>query len=637
VEGLAEGIAELCLNKLHVKALTVRVEKPRALLVASSAGVEIRRSIYKEEEKRNKQGDYIFITNMSVRTIIGVNPWEREEKQDVIANMKLWPFLPLEGDYVPKTHNYRTISRTIINFLEESTFQTIEAMVTAMADLLLAKSHVKKVNLYVEKPSALLLAKSAGIEITRESHTNNSNAPSSNSSDNLGAKQHEVYIGLGSNLGDRVKNISQAIKILEAKKYATVIGTSFLYQTPPALVTDQPMFLNAVCKIKTTLSPQDLLKALKEIENELGRTPTIRYGPRVIDLDILFYDDIELKTEELQIPHPALHLRHFVLKPLCDITKYLEHPILQKVSVQLLNHLDSKEKVKMQKVLPFNEQKSFLLGESTLIMGILNVTPDSFSDGGQYLDVEKAVKRAIEMENEGAHIIDVGGMSTRPFAEVIPVEEELKRVLPVIKSLKEKVKIPISIDTYRAAVAKAAVEAGASMINDVTGGSGDEAMFDTMCELDVPVILMHNRGNFSTMVNLKDYPNDDVVAGVRQELGERVNSALSKGIKRWNIVIDPGLGFAKHPAQSFTLLSKLPELVLPNSPLEGFPILAGPSKKGFIGSVLEHDDIKERSWGTAAACAGLVGSGVDIIRVHDVKEMIDVIKVADAIWRRKKD
>ena len=273
-------------------------------------------------------------------------------------NLQIWPLAPSEGDYVPKTHNYRTITRTLVTYLESSTFLTIEAMITALSDLLSLKCHVRKVTLYVEKPSALLLAKSAGIQVTREQ-------VSRRITGELGGEKglHTAYIALGSNLGDRVKNLLTSLR--ELRTSCTVTDTSFLYETPPAYMADQPKFLNAVCKVSTKLSPEDLLVELKRIEKVLGRVESFRNGPRSADLDILFYDGTEMKTETLEIPHPRIQEREFVLRPLCEyacspslqkkkktfqkrksiifsITKNLEHPTLMKTSIQLLNHLEEK-------------------------------------------------------------------------------------------------------------------------------------------------------------------------------------------------------------------------------------------------------------------------------------------------------
>lgn len=268
----------------------------------------------------------------------------------------------------------------------------------------------------------------------------------------------------------------------------------------------------------------------------------------------------------------------------------------------------------------------FNWGERTYLMGILNVTPDSFSDGGEFNSMETALAQARDMINHGVDIIDIGGESTRPNAIAITIEEEIERVIPVIRQLRLQSSIPISIDTTKATVAREAIAAGADMVNDISGATFDEEMLSTVAQLDVPIILMHIRGNPQTMQSLTDY--QDVVAEVAEFLRTRVDKAIACGMKRDKIIIDPGIGFAKKAEQSLELLQRLDEL----KTLE-LPILVGVSRKSFMRPILQQDDPKERIWGTAAACYGAIARGADILRVHDVAQMYDVCRVADAIER----
>jgi 2-amino-4-hydroxy-6-hydroxymethyldihydropteridine diphosphokinase/dihydropteroate synthase len=271
-------------------------------------------------------------------------------------------------------------------------------------------------------------------------------------------------------------------------------------------------------------------------------------------------------------------------------------------------------------------------------MAILNVTPDSFSDGGKYYGrdtdaLEAEVRRLIA---EGASIIDVGGQSTRPNASMIPWQEELERILPVIESIRampEAQNIAISVDTFYAEVARGAVAAGADIINDVSGGMLDAQMLPTIADLQITVVLMHMRGTPNTMKDMTDYP-DGVVEGVANELLDRVRGAERCGIPRWRIVLDPGIGFAKTQAQNLELLRNLD--VLRNWPgLRNFPWLVGTSRKGFIGKITGVPSAPERGWGTAATVTTSVAGGADIVRVHDVSEMMQVVKMADAMYRVK--
>jgi dihydropteroate synthase len=269
--------------------------------------------------------------------------------------------------------------------------------------------------------------------------------------------------------------------------------------------------------------------------------------------------------------------------------------------------------------------RSFAWGERTYLMGILNVTPDSFSDGGLFRSLEAATAQAQALTDAGMDILDIGGQSTRPQAQALELQEELERVIPVIKAVRKVSNIPISVDTTKAAVAIAAVKAGADIINDVSGATYDPEMLQAAAQLKVPIILMHLRGTPQTMQQLTDYNNlvEDVIAALK----ERVAAACTAGVVPDQIAIDPGIGFAKTGSQNIDLLRHLSAFRA-----LGHPILVGPSRKSFIGHILNQPDPTERVWGTAAACCAAIAGGADLLRVHD-GQMHDVCRVADAIWR----
>jgi dihydropteroate synthase len=269
---------------------------------------------------------------------------------------------------------------------------------------------------------------------------------------------------------------------------------------------------------------------------------------------------------------------------------------------------------------------SFTWGDRTYIMGVLNTTPDSFSDGGEFDTVEKAVVQARSLRDAGTDILDIGGQSTRPQAVEISLQAELQRVIPVIQAVRQEIDLPISVDTTRAAVAAAAIAAGADMINDISGATYDPAMLSTVAKLGVPIILMHLRGTPQTMQQLTDY--QDLIGELLAFLQARIEAAVNAGVRRDWIAIDPGIGFAKTYAQNIEILRHLSEFQSLHCPL-----LVGVSRKSFIGHILEQPDPKQRVWGTAAACCAAIAQGADILRVHDVQEMQDVCRVADAIWR----
>jgi dihydropteroate synthase len=266
-------------------------------------------------------------------------------------------------------------------------------------------------------------------------------------------------------------------------------------------------------------------------------------------------------------------------------------------------------------------------GDRTYIMGVLNVTPDSFSDGGQFTTVAAAVEQAMAMVAAGADLLDVGGQSTRPQAEEITLEAELQRVIPVVEAIRSRSPIAISVDTTRAAVARAAIAAGADVVNDISGGLYDTDMLSTVATLEVPIILMHLRGTPKTMQQMTDYT--DVIGEICTVLQQRVTAAIAVGISPNRIALDPGIGFAKTMAQNLEILRCVPELRA-----LGYPVLIGPSRKSFIGTILNQPDPQERVWGTAAACCGAISGGADLLRVHDVAAMVDVARVADALWRQ---
>ncbi|MDZ8051875.1 MAG: dihydropteroate synthase [Aulosira sp. ZfuVER01] len=271
-------------------------------------------------------------------------------------------------------------------------------------------------------------------------------------------------------------------------------------------------------------------------------------------------------------------------------------------------------------------ERCFQWGQQTYLMGVLNVTPDSFSDGGEFNTTTAALAQAQALVAAGADIIDVGGQSTRPGSEQITLAEELERVLPVVRELRSGINIPISVDTTSADVAKAAVASGADMINDISGGTFDSEMLATVASLGVPIVLMHIRGNPQTMQQQTDY--QDLMAEIYSFLAKQIAAATAAGIDQQKIIIDPGIGFAKNYQQNLEIFRQLRSLRVLNC-----PILVGPSRKSFIGRILDQPDPKARVWGTAAACSAAIFNGADILRVHDVKEMHDVSLVADAICR----
>jgi dihydropteroate synthase len=264
--------------------------------------------------------------------------------------------------------------------------------------------------------------------------------------------------------------------------------------------------------------------------------------------------------------------------------------------------------------------------QRTLVMGILNVTPDSFSDGGNYNTLERAIAHARQMVEEGADIIDIGGESTRPGHEPVSMEEELERVIPVIERLVREIDIPLSIDTYKAEVARQAIDAGAHIINDIWGAKADPLMPKIMADTDVPVILMHNRNNMDYISFIDD---------VLQDMQECIDIVKDAGVKDEKIILDPGIGFAKNYEHNLEMMYHMDKLVS-----LGYPVLLATSRKRFIGRALGDLPVTERMEGTAATVALGIERGCRIVRVHDVKPIVRVCRMMDAMlygWQQEKE
>lgn len=335
-----------------------------------------------------------------------------------------------------------------------------------------------------------------------------------------------------------------------------------------------------------------------------------------------------------------------------SIISHYVHPILRKSVNGLLDSLTHEFGSSLLKVLPFPSPplhqhiKPVLwpLSLKTYVMATINATPDSFSSSRASTE-ETAIAEGIAAVQAGVDILDIGGYSTRPGASKVSIEEESKRVVPVVRTLREKgVVLPISIDTFRPSVLRAAVEAGANCLNDVTALSGEgeveeEMMLPIAGKLGIPVIMMHSRGAHKVSSD-NDYScYGDVLEGVRSELGFKISNALQSGVRRWNIIVDPGFGFSKTVDGNFELLRRFRRLTSPGlgtlkNPLQGYPTLAGLSRKGFLGRVLDKPTKpQDRDWATGAAVAASIQQGADIVRVHRVSEMKDVARISDRLWR----
>ncbi|KAJ7057090.1 Dihydropteroate synthase [Mycena amicta] len=651
-----------------------------------------------------------FCEDIECSTIIGVNACEREERQIVRINVSVaW-----KDCGIPKV-DFRSLTRRLHEKVSQSNYQMLEALASLISEEalrhLVALPQSPVVTVRAAKPFAIVFAESSEIEISRTySDFPRIFAPKFGP-EKLKQDAERVALALGSNLGDRFYNIELALRLLEAPQsvlgfddpFVTIVDTSFLYETAPMYVTEQPSFINCACMIETNLAPSDLLKLLKQIEKMVGRVPAVRNGPRAIDLDILLYGDEVIDTRpnprkelddlegQLVVPHPRLYEREFVLRPLNDIIPDFVHPVLlRKISALLASLALPISTPPMLKVIPFPQcppsmDSPFLqsvpptltywtlsgsqISPGTRVMATLNATPDSFSDGSMHNTLSAALQYAEAAVAAGASILDVGGYSTRPRAAFVTPEEEISRVVPCISAIRAShTQLPMSIDTFRPVVARAAISAGANCINDVYAFTGpdshplteydapNQCMAEMKClarQFAVPVILMHSRGDAGTN---KDYSAYDyvgarsaVVEGIRVELGAKVDLIVKGkgGVRRWLIIADPGVGFSKTLEGNLQVLRGAASVTAEvdigtgplrkRNPLSGYPQLIGPSRKSFLAVILEQaagkkTEPKERHWATAAAVACSVQQGAVLVRVHDVQEMADVVHVANALW-----
>ncbi|KAF9452819.1 Dihydropteroate synthase [Macrolepiota fuliginosa MF-IS2] len=711
------------LTDTTVTEVKIKVTQLKAPLHCGDVGLEA--WSIRENGRWNVSKTRHFVTDFTCPTIVGVNDVEREEAQDVVVNISVeTPSAPVDRIKL----DFRRLMRSLWTGIGKSSYLTLESLTSYVAQTTLSSlsqdfpSGVKpSVTVAVAKPCALVYSSASEVQVTRTWDDFPLAEPS---------RLHKAAIALGSNLGDRFYNIEYALRLLEnpgrfqsetelgSSPEVTVVDTSFLYETAPMYVTDQPAFINGACLVETNLEPTTLLQLLKAIESTVGRVPSIRYGPRAVDLDLIFYDNSVLDTRapsqqttldnltgEIVIPHPRLQEREFVLRPLNDMIPDYVHPVLGRPIRTLLGNVRHDENdPPMRRVLPFPNLPHVPLPDSieppatltywlhpaisstpppdtktkTRLMATLNVTPDSFSDGSDHNLLNNAISYIEQSVSYGADIVDIGGYSTRPGAAFVSVDEEILRVAPVVQAIRSKsdeniCHIPISVDTFRWEVAQAAVEVGANIINDVYAFTGpkshpgswqeDEEALQIMVKMkelarrySTPVVLMHSRGDagqhkdYLTYAYAKGLDTSAVVEGVRSELGEKVERIIKGkgGVRRWLVIADPGIGFSKTVEDNLELLRHGAQVVEDvkirqgengcRNPLAGFPTLVGTSRKSFLGTILSQGPRgrattpKERVWATGATVACAIQQGAMIVRVHDIKEMADVVVVADALW-----
>lgn len=456
---------------------------------------------------------------------------------------------------------------------------------------------------------------------------------------------NRAWIGIGGNVGDVPAQLHRAL--LRLAREVRVLRVSPWFETEPVGYVDQPWFLNGVIEVATDRSPRDLMALLLRIEQELGRERRERWGPRTVDLDLLLYGGetagtgagraaewVTLDESNLVLPHPRMLERGFVLRPLYDVAPELvlpgglalrgavaalpPEPVVRRWRPGLAGRQWLFDAAPHRSRARGCGEHIWHFGYRTYIMGILNVTPDSFSDGGRYSAVAAAVRQALRMLEDGADIIDIGGESTRPGHTPVTAEEELRRVIPVVEALRQESGCLISIDTSKAVVARQALAAGADWVNDVRGLGGDPEMAAVVAAAGVPAVLMHWQHVAA---------GPDLMLAIADGLHDAVQRAQEAGVLRQRLIVDPGVGFGKDLAGNLQIIRELPALEA-----LGLPVLLGSSRKSLIGKVLDLP-VDQRMEGTAATVALGIAGGAHIVRVHDVREMARVARMTDALVR----
>lgn len=436
-----------------------------------------------------------------------------------------------------------------------------------------------------------------------------------------------LVLGIGSNVADREMYLRQAVVALRA--HFTVKNTSPIYESDALLPEGAPdawdtPYLNMAVACDATESPDDILQILKKIEKNIGREAGGRWGPRVIDIDILAWGDRVCDLPHLTIPHIGLAERPFALWPLADLTPDWICPVSGSHFGKTASALSASWGSRFSKSAPFRTHQINASIESAQLVAAINITPDSFSDGGDYVDVEKAIARINQCLAEGATVIDVGAESTRPGAILISPEEEWSRLEPVLAAIKEKCNIPVlSIDTRQASVAKKALAYGVDCLNDVSGFD-DPAMRELAANADVDIVVMHHLGvpaNKQEVIALDESP----VSVVYTWGLEKIKQLEAAGIDRSRIIFDVGIGFGKNAEQSACLLKNISvfhEL--------GVRLFVGHSRKSFLNMITELS-FADRDLETAVISAHLAKQGVHFIRIHNVSVNQRALKAAEAI------
>lgn len=438
-----------------------------------------------------------------------------------------------------------------------------------------------------------------------------------------------VILGLGSNIGDRLGHLRKALALLKSVPTLTVQQVSPVYMSDALLPNNAPEswnspYLNLAIRCETELAPLELLQKLKDIEKKAGRLPEIDWGPRIIDIDILAWDNLIQYDNKLHIPHEHLHERPFALWPLADVAPFWVYPLPGPLQGKTAMELAAQWGPRSHPNVPLNTKPIPQRVDTPLLVGILNITPDSFSDGGKFFDESAAFQQVRQLAEAGAEVIDLGAESTRPHAKTIDPETEWQRLFPVLNhilTIKSTFIIPpkISIDTRHAHVAKKALDLGADWINDVSG-LDDEKMRHAVADQACDVVFMHHLGIPVDKNRVISF-HEDPVLHVYQWAEKRIHELNGEGIDASRLIFDVGIGYGKTPEQSLALIKHVSDFRK-----LGVRLLIGHSRKSFLTQFTEKP-ASERDLETTVISLFSANQGVDYLRVHNVDDHARAFKV----------
>lgn len=439
-----------------------------------------------------------------------------------------------------------------------------------------------------------------------------------------------IILGLGANLGDRLKNLRHALSYIKQIPNLSVQQVSPIYSSDALLPDDAndhwdiPYF-NLALRCETTLSPYELLHHIKEIEKKVGRTPEKKWGPRIIDIDILAWDDLIQYDEKLHVPHEHLVNRPFALWPLADVAPFWIYPLeglhQGKTAAEIVKQWGSR----FSGAAPFHTKQISQRIDTPELMGIINITPDSFSDGGNYFPLDHALRHAEQLIEQGAEILDIGAESTRPNADMISAEEEWQRLEPFLLALMEEnfsLKPKISVDTRHAETAEKALALGVDWINDVSGLENLK-MCEVLANHTCDIVFMHHLGIPANKTHIPLHANP--VDVILKWANDRLQQILQLGIKKERLIFDVGIGFGKTPEQSLYLLNHIKHFQS-----LGVRLLVGHSRKSFL-SLFTDKKSHERDLESVIFSLALAKKSVDYLRVHDVENHMRAFKITGSL------